>query len=115
MNESCIADIDPDGEEYMFYPDQVECDFDSAPGLALTILRKFHALIYEGKRLSQLLDLIVISCLYLHTERQKLSTATLTLPVSCKIRSYKTDACSVANWNKTLSYVHHIHKFITHT
>ena len=41
LNQSCEALIDPDGEEYMFGPELVECDFDSSPGLALTILRKF--------------------------------------------------------------------------
>lgn len=40
LNQSCYADVDPDGDEFMYYPVEVECDFDSAPGQALTILRE---------------------------------------------------------------------------
>ncbi|KAK3592032.1 hypothetical protein CHS0354_019287 [Potamilus streckersoni] len=33
-----MADIDPDGPDMYFFPVQVECDFDSEPGKALTVL-----------------------------------------------------------------------------
>ena len=39
LSQSCTADIDPDGDG-QFSPVQVECDFDTEPGKAVTIMRK---------------------------------------------------------------------------
>ena len=39
LSQSCTADIDPDGDG-QFSPVQVECDFDTEPGKAVTIIRK---------------------------------------------------------------------------
>ncbi|XP_053393892.1 SCO-spondin-like isoform X2 [Mercenaria mercenaria] len=38
LNQSCIADVDPDGEDSVYGPVQVECDFDTEPGKAVTII-----------------------------------------------------------------------------
>ncbi|WAR23497.1 SSPO-like protein [Mya arenaria] len=38
LNQSCIADVDPDGEESVYGPVQVECDFDTDPGKAVTVI-----------------------------------------------------------------------------
>ncbi|XP_052221435.1 coadhesin-like isoform X2 [Dreissena polymorpha] len=38
LNQSCIADVDPDGEHTLFGPVQVECDFNTKPREAITVL-----------------------------------------------------------------------------
>lgn len=41
LNQSCIADVDPDGEQPLLGSVKVECDFDTEPGKAVTVIRKF--------------------------------------------------------------------------
>lgn len=38
LNQSCIADVDPDGESHVYGTVQVECDFDTEPGKAVTVI-----------------------------------------------------------------------------
>ena len=42
LNQSCIADIDPDGTSEQFGTVQVECDFDTEPGKAVTVIRMYY-------------------------------------------------------------------------
>ncbi|XP_052257629.1 SCO-spondin-like [Dreissena polymorpha] len=38
LNQSCTADVDPDGEQPLFGSVKVECDFDTEPGKAVTVI-----------------------------------------------------------------------------
>ncbi|XP_060586807.1 SCO-spondin-like isoform X3 [Ruditapes philippinarum] len=38
LNQSCVAEVDPDGEGTLYGPVEVECDFDTEPGKAVTVI-----------------------------------------------------------------------------
>jgi len=48
LNQSCLADVDPDGEGSLFGPVQVECDFDTTPGQAVTVIRELDQCVLDA-------------------------------------------------------------------